>query len=1154
MSPKLLLPPLHADASLPGVAGPGEWTGADISLLENLSQGLKRARLTAPSAGIVSIPDVWAQPEVFRAALCNLKSALHERCRNEWRGLLALFALGKSNHLYQVKIVAIDLAQPDDLLPMLSLLPPTATVNAGGKWRHIGLITVSDACVGMLVPSTLVCSSRTPIPALTPRVPWIVNGRFTDPTADANILSDDDLRVLIRFCNRLRASYSSASFGSSDRNLLSVLVREIQGFHDSAAAALSARGQSMDGTVLTDVTLLLSMPESLYDPLQHTAQVDSGGERQYQSVLRFRADIRIPYQGLVLYDPRLAAQWGERPGKIRFWRGVSLERMENAKLRDKTLQQIAQAGFIPLPWELLFTPKLCRLQSSADPRIRITTHGDELRGFLLPLTPLALLIFRPDELLGKLTVSEQVGGTYVANLTVTLYASDSAEPRSYSIERIYGEKDVVNSEIPAGLSLWPNFHSPQWPHYFVFYSGLLDHNFAVRTLLSPEALAEFVDGYDEDAEHLAGRIAAHTGLNAANALQILSSSDQLVELYRDSTAPEAVYCDRVLDKEKRGRFVAREERTPVGMLLLPRRTNAPPRRPVAPWTIGVDLGTTKTTVYSLSADDQATANPLVFTNRLVSPITVSNNSRLVHRDFIPQAAATVPFMTALRLRPREAWTMPAPMWSCFVYYIDNIQTVVRDLTTSDLQGLKIDLKWSMAPLEGMAHTYRTLIQLYLQQIVLQAAAEAFDRQVDLDQIQWRFSYPEAFSWEQLQDFRRATEAAVEQAFPKGTHVSRRIETIAESRATAHFFRDTLTLDTGEPLITLDIGGQTTDVTIWREEKVVWRGSLQLAGRHLLIEYLVARPAILQSILAVTRLSPLSKPGYEKVLPELMEVKSNQARMFGIEMLMGNTELGERFLKDLYQISGQPELKALERVAVLGLAAILYYVALLMRDMGPARSARQGRTPQRPRPTPATRISVCVGGRVSSLFEYLFPEGPRKEQLLSFFEAAGAGATDHPNFYFSTRPKHEVAYGLVTLGENDPKSKEGRERTALLGEQIVLDNETREADEELGKLRDKLTPNSSWRVSDLPTIRQMLRLVQEHLGIKVAWSPSPKNPVIVRINAELAQVLKRLEPAAPEDPDARVPQRESTELEPVYIVAVRELLRAVVAGECSIGEV
>jgi hypothetical protein len=1155
MPPKLLLPPLRAEASLPNVAGPGEWTGADISLLENLSQGLKRARLTAPSAGIVSIPDVWAQPEVFRAALTNPRSALHERCRSEWRGLLALFALAQSNHLYQVGVVQIDLAQQEGLLPMLGLLPPTATLNASGPWRHIGLITVGGECVGMLVPSTLVCSSRTPIPPLTPRVPWIVEGRFTDPTADTHILSDDDLRVLIRFCNGLRESYQPARLGRHDRTLLSVLVRELQGFHDAAAAALSARGQSMDSTVLTPITLRLPMPELLYDPLQHTTQVDSGDDYEYQSALRFRSDIQLPYQGMVLYDPRLAAQWSERPSMIRFWRGVSLERMENAALREKTFQKITRAGFVSVPWELLFTAKLCRVQSSADPRIRITTHGDELKGFLLPLTPLVLLFLRPDELLGRLTVIEQAGGTYVANLTVNLHASDHEEARSYSIERIYTEKDVVNAEIPAGLSLWPNFHSPQWPHYFVFYSGLLEHNFAVRTLLSPESLAAFVKSNTDEAGQLAAKIAHHAGLYGEDELRILSSSDQLVELYRDESAPEAVYCDRVLDKEKRGRFASREERTPVGLLLMPRRTSSVPRRPTPPWTIGVDLGTTKTTVYCASADEQAAPSPLVFANRIVSPITVSDASRNVHRDFIPQAATSVPFMTALRLGPREAWAAPSPMWSCFVYYIDNIQSVVRDLTASDLRALKIDLKWSMTQLEGTPHTYRTLIQLYLQQIVLQAAAEAFDRQVDLDQIRWRFSYPEAFQRDQLLNFKRATEAAVEQAFPRGRNVAQRIDTFAESRATAHFFRDTLPLDTAEPLVTLDIGGQTTDITIWRDEKVVWRGSLQLAGRHLLIEHLVARPSILKDILAVTRLPPRSKPSYERVLPELIEVKSTQIRMFGIEMLMGNTELGARFLKDLYQISDLPQLKTLERVAILGLAALLYYVGLLMRDTGPARAARATKPTQRgARPVPATQVSVCVGGRVSSLFEYLFPEGPRKEQLLHFFEAAGVGATSSPNFYFSTLPKHEVAYGLVTLDANDESSKEGRQRTALLGEQVVLDGQIREAHEELGKLRDKLTPESSWRVNDLPTLRDMLRLVRDHLGIEVGWTASAKNPVIGRINNELAQVLKRLEPPAAEDPNAATTQSESTELEPIYIVAVRELLRAVVSGECTTREI
>jgi hypothetical protein len=86
-----LLPKLSPNHSVPPPT-PGSWRDSTADELQNVADGLDSA---AVDVEVSSIPDVWARPMLFEAALFDWRHILHRQVVGEWRGLLATIALAE---------------------------------------------------------------------------------------------------------------------------------------------------------------------------------------------------------------------------------------------------------------------------------------------------------------------------------------------------------------------------------------------------------------------------------------------------------------------------------------------------------------------------------------------------------------------------------------------------------------------------------------------------------------------------------------------------------------------------------------------------------------------------------------------------------------------------------------------------------------------------------------------------------------------------------------------------------------------------------------------------------------------------------------------------------------------------------------------------
>ena len=64
---------------------------------------------------------------------------------------------------------------------------------------------------------------------------------------------------------------------------------------------------------------------------------------------------------------------------------------------------------------------------------------------------------------------------------------------------------------------------------------------------------------------------------------------------------------------------------------------------------------------------------------------------------------------------------------------------------------------------------------------------------------------------------------------------------SESLSSALYFASSKSAPFTETVVTIDIGGHTSDISIWQDRKLLWRNSMQIAGRHILINFLNENP-------------------------------------------------------------------------------------------------------------------------------------------------------------------------------------------------------------------------------------------------------------------------------------------------------------------------
>lgn len=592
--------------------------------------------------------------------------------------------------------------------------------------------------------------------------------------------------------------------------------------------------------------------------------------------------------------------------------------------------------------KLFVIPRADAFLKQNDQNVLLPGGGDTLKDVdgksVTPILPIAkelLNDFSVDELSKRLTFK-----TTSVGIEVSLQLPSSDGGPGFSVSRVYvnqteGDAPIFDRheivEIPnlPVLEIWPNFRTPNWKVYYTYFNRAQQDTFHVEPFPA--------EGTPED-----------------------------MKITKTSAFPEMMIC--------------KYKNEDAGFLFIKTPSKTVPDA-AKTWNVGIDFGTSSTTVYKTELPDRAGPESVTLRDRLLQ-ITASQALRArVQNDFLSERDEETPLFSlfqenSIGIPPNDRIK---PLLDGRIYFVSHDYKLKENVISN--------LKWSPEPID------RKRTQAYLEQICLQCAAEAAANSVS--KINWRFSYPIAFSAGDQADFRTICEAAANDINETGFQTGG-VNLETESVVTGRFFGGKFG-GFADGAVCIDIGGETSDISIWQNNRLCWQTSIRFAGRHIFLDLLKHKPSFLAQV------------GIDaKDIDSLLEANDfySQADTL-IDALINNSLKG---LPAIFAIFGG-KIKATPFVPLIGLgiSGLFYYVGLILNYL--SRETEFSKTVP----------NIYIGGNGSRILHWLangefkpdsYSCGHLKDILLT---ASGFDPKSLFDLEITPNPKHEAAAGLVDAG-------------------------------------------------------------------------------------------------------------------------------------------
>ena len=1041
----LLLTPLKSeeDCGFKAPTKAGTWEPLSGTLGE-LGQALD----VDPNAAVDvvrSTPDPWAQARSFAEAVLNPGSRRPEII-DQWRGLIALFALADEyQNSYRIELTEVPLANSGTrfakvmrhLLPRTTL-PPTDNRPAPG-WDTPVIVTLAigdgpGINVGLLNPASLVAAGRDVELLRLSAVPWMRTG-LTDPSklSGADELTKSELRIIARYLDRVHRQLNAGCAGKGTPHQIETLRQlsdRLRAYRDDCLKRFGGIDPD-DKFVTRDGAPPSANLSNLY--LLCTVPIQADRSKDSDCVIRLRDDLgEPPFKGLVLLDRALEST--TRPATdISFWGHTTLEQALKASSEqiDAWRRDIAASGYLLVTPDDLFTTVLVRMDERSDPA-SIAAHPPKLQNCLLPLSPLALLLHKPELLKSKVTM----GGDGSVSLELMV------GPQIHTMKRRYVKKPTQPNErllldeadwVFGDFAIWPDFASNAWKHYCARIDYATDSfksvrgRFAMSGALMAQLLcdttaaerrAEEAGQWGNSAplgstgEGRLDRVAAYadrkyTRNGLARLRASLSDGGVASEIQLSSTPFEAA-CFTV--------DLGSNEVVSAGLALLTvdKLDSARNQGGIAT----VDFGTTNT-VACLNGFE-----PLKLPARIIHPIEREESGR---RDEI-SGAMQRKFQTFM---PIDDHILPTPtviidrkldnlardlVWNgssdfsraAFVKQMMYFQPefsndgTIASITQGEwselLRNLTYNLKWSTEVKEAT--------HIYIQQLVLMIACECARTGYDPDRLVWHFSRPRDMGGDDT--FLRMLKTIVKTVLPRSSDDAvKDLHYESDAAATYILKEDTAKSGTkGAVNVILDIGGGTTDISIWSGKATpskILSASVRIAGGDFFTGHIIENPEFLNDIKLNEWSSIISAIREEGGVLD----KHARARNVG-ELLFSGKTLDQAITREWTYASDKPAVKGLKETAFVFLAGIAWLVGRHLRDL-----IREEKLAE----ADLDDISVALCGRGSGLFARLhgtdaYAETEISNLLMLIPVAAGQYSARRPQVKVSPSPKIEVAAGMM----------------------------------------------------------------------------------------------------------------------------------------------
>ncbi len=924
---------------------PGWWMNGGSKLFTGISNGIVVSE-EAVSKGVSSIPDIWARALLFQFLLdphaeadvaldagaadgqpvVPRTNAMKRRFIQEWRGLLSVLALAQDKG-YELEIVAFNLEDPQYsgtfTKSALKLCPRPVQLEKemAYKWSDVTLIRYRGTgekwvTIGAFSPTTFVYTASdynrklSDIAAGTLFSLQDKEGYLRPPE---NPLEErSEMRNVGLWLTELRKELDRTLYRTEqnreDRRFANLISKLIDDWVADLKAGLGMRASqdfpsdrkiSAEPLRCSDPTAILNRCQLFQAALKPLEKLAGGSELGLQ-FNRFDSELlplpleQSPHTVVVITEKLLATNaviWGSK--KISDFGDdarASLEALFPAPWGTTLGNQdiLREGGMWIRPEKFLLTNTLIHGKEHR----RILAEGESAlnpsANYLLPFTKNILCFFSPRDIKEKLRpeFKELDDGVRFSFTLPTQQGEKTIEKVFRRRPNLAVEGTLLDVDIPM-VEMFPGYLDKHWRRYYLFSGNAETWNVEPVVLPGVETKSKTREESSETSKQKC-RISQMTG---------------------DRAYPLALSFDT-------------PQGQPQGLVLLGRPTEE--RDLSNSWVVGVDIGTSNSNVWYWPVEaDEAHFLELRF-DKYLHPVTLVDEAKrreLLQKQFVPCHSVRLPIPTALSINN------PAQVDDLFldfsIYFPLESQYKFPHYVHSDI-------KWE----ETEVKKVEKFIQCLLFLVMIEVA------QNRIRSVEFLYSYPKSFSLA----FRNSLEGDWERSFKSliGKESPGRILDIcwgAEDRgrnkvnlhgptsetegiAAGYYFSRKETIGRLTDLarienaaICLDIGGGTSDICLWFDNKIHYDASVTLAGRQL--------AALFQKN---NRLSQLLFSN-EAVLA--LEERRSEPTVFtarlNLVLKREEAEIRDRLLRN----ATHPEIQWLRQMLALEFSALAFYTGTLI---------------------------------------------------------------------------------------------------------------------------------------------------------------------------------------------------------------------------------
>jgi hypothetical protein len=824
------------------------WSPSDPKLLRDIADGLPDVPGESFAKNDLSIPSPWS---IFIMNELSLKepkfAALNKGIYNQWCGLIALLALRKitryENNGLELKKLEFTTGYTDFLDAVRDTCLPVSYIFDSQDWTQCGCVTLKKKTIAFLANNILICpadSYDAETKALLHKIaPSIVdeNGGFLPPDVyfkdQGQSLNRDSKHALSLFLNELKLLITKKA-ANNKSDIIAALQRKIDGYINDIGRTAPNNKIYIDADI--------NSIENVYDVFEKLCPVSnspiielpfvldetSGGERA--------ALIGLNICGISADSPQAATIFVTENILYNQINTSSIEELKNQKRDDIRLIYDKE----------LLCDSMIMVKKENDAVFPVLPNSSSLADYEIvwPINENLLELYSADTI--NQMLSAKAGRE---NITITLTLKLKGKLNVHIISKSYKimTSESEEKEQASGGAVCIVFDKNRLPFWAVWpyakVTGADSENtwrrynyFCVDPVYKNTPVLEVVPFFKNNKDMLSGE-------------QKLSTvCKPIYDIYyrRYSDLPSALKL-----KEKTGGMPIYKGAV---FLTAPKTV----QQGAIEWNIGFDFGTTSTTAFYTTNSDSAPRFIQLLTEynwvagakkpetfAVENDMCVLSNSGdrrnldnyFIDRQCLRQNSYTTTYEimdTANRAAEHTIFETGRIFWHNY----ENFKLV--NSTEGRRDNILTNIKWE---------TDHSNAGKYLNQMMTQIVYHAAEKGVR--KINWFFSYPTAFGLGDKGEFSSTLTMLIE-SLEKDTGIkldfNAETNLLTESTAAAFYFRNKNPREA--IFLCVDIGGGTSDVSIWTQKGNIFQSSIRFASRDMFIaplKKLLERKSVMDAV-------------------------------------------------------------------------------------------------------------------------------------------------------------------------------------------------------------------------------------------------------------------------------------------------------------------